>query len=75
MDCSPGGPSAHGISQARIPGVGGHLLRQGIFPPPGIEPTSPASPVLAGGLFATEPPGKLIWQLKMETKMGCLPVR
>ena len=24
----------------------------------GIEPTSPASPALAGGFFATEPPGK-----------------
>ena len=34
------------------------------FPPPGdlpdlgIESTSPASPVLAGGFFTTEPPGK-----------------
>ena len=34
------------------------------FPPPGdlpdlgIEPTSPASPVLAGGFFTAEPPGK-----------------
>ena len=30
------------------------------FPDPGIKPMSPASPALAGGLFATEPPGKLI---------------
>ena len=33
------------------------------FPPPGDLPnpgTEPASPVLAGGFFTTEPPGKLI---------------
>ena len=30
----------------------------GHFPDPGIEPTSPASPALAGGLFIVEPPGK-----------------
>jgi len=28
------------------------------LPDPGIEPTSPAAPVLAGGLLTTEPPGK-----------------
>ena len=33
------------------------------FPPgdlldPGIEPTSPESPALAGGFFASAPPGK-----------------
>ena len=28
------------------------------LPNPGIEPTSPASPALAGGFFTTEPPGK-----------------
>ena len=27
-------------------------------PDPGIEPASPAPPVLAGGFFITEPPGK-----------------
>ena len=30
----------------------------GDLPNPGIEPTSPTSPVLAGGFFTTEPPGK-----------------
>ena len=30
----------------------------GDLPNPGIEPTSPASPALAGGFFTTEPPGK-----------------
>ena len=31
----------------------------GDLPNPGIEPKSPASPILAGGFFTTEPPGKL----------------
>ena len=30
----------------------------GDLPNPGIEPMSPASPVLACGFFTTEPPGK-----------------
>ena len=30
----------------------------GDLPKPGIKPTSPASPVLAGRFFTTEPPGK-----------------
>ena len=32
----------------------------GDLPDPGIEPMSPASPALAGGLFTTEPPRKSI---------------
>ena len=28
------------------------------LPDPETEPTSPASPALAGGFFTTEPPGK-----------------
>ena len=31
-----------------------HFLLQGIFPNPGIEPSSPGSPVLAGRFFTTE---------------------
>ena len=31
----------------------------GDLPNPGMEPTSPASPPLAGGFFTTGPPGKL----------------
>ena len=42
MDCSPLGSSIHGISQARLLGVGGHLLLQGDLPDPGIKPMSPA---------------------------------
>ena len=32
----------------------------GELPNPGIEPTSPAAPALAGGFFTTEPAGKPI---------------
>ena len=34
----------------------------GDLPDPGIEPTSLASPALAGGFFTTEPPGKPAWR-------------
>ena len=33
----------------------------GHLPVPGIEPMSPVSPALTGGLFTTEPLGKLKW--------------
>ena len=32
----------------------------GDLPNPLVKPSSPASPVLAGGFFTTEPPGKLL---------------
>ena len=38
--------------------VGCHSLFQGIFPEPGIKPTSPLTLALAGGLFTIEPPRK-----------------
>ena len=41
----------------RNTGVGCHFLLQGIFP--GIKPTPPASPALAGGFFTTAPPVKI----------------
>ena len=55
-DCSPQDSSVHGILQAR-------LLEWVAFPPPkefpgsGIEPISPASPVLASKCLTPEPPG------------------
>ena len=36
------------------------FLPLGDLPVPGIEPTSPGSPALAGGFFTTEPPGRPI---------------
>ena len=53
MDCSPLGSSVHGILQARIlEWVAISSSRD--LPDPGIEPTSPASPELAGRFFTTE---------------------
>ena len=40
-------------SPGKKTGVGCHCLLQGIFMNPGIDPTSPASPVLAGGFLTT----------------------
>ena len=55
MDCNLPGFSAHGDSPGKSTGVGCHLLLQGIFPTPGIEPRSPT--LQADGL-PSEPPGK-----------------
>ena len=49
VDCSPPGPSLHGIFPAR---VGCHFLLQEIFPT-GIEP---GSPTLWAGALPCEPP-------------------
>ena len=35
----------------------------GSLPDPGIKPTSPVAPVLAGGFFTTEKPGKSPFKL------------
>ena len=57
MNYSLPGSSVHGILQARI-------LERLPFPPPGhlpkpgIKPTYPVSPALAGGFFIIEPPEK-----------------
>ena len=53
-DCSPLGSSVHGISQAGI-GMGRHFPLPWDIPDLGIEPASPASPALAGGVFMVEP--------------------
>ena len=41
MDCNPPGSSVHGISQARITGVGCNFLLQGIFLTQGLNPGLP----------------------------------
>ena len=57
VDCSPPVSSAHGIFQARIlEWVAISSSRD--LPNPGIELVSLVSPVLAGGFFTAEPPGK-----------------
>ena len=57
MDCSSLGSSVYGVLQARILEWVA-ISPSGDFLDPGIEPTSPASPALAGGFLTTEPPGK-----------------
>ena len=54
MDCRGSGSSAHGILQARYTEVGRHFCPQGDLPNPGMEPSSSASPALAGRFFTTE---------------------
>ena len=60
MDYSLPGSSVFGISQARILEWVAFSL-PGDLPHPGIKPTSPVSPVLAGRFFTTELPGKLCY--------------
>ena len=57
MDCSPPGFSVHGIIQEEY-WSGLPFPCPGGLPDPGVEPTSPASPALAGRFFTSEPPGK-----------------
>ena len=56
--CSLPASSVHGILQAKNTGMGCHFLIQGNLPSSGTEPTSPASPALAGKFFITKPAGK-----------------
>ena len=57
MDCSPPGSSVLGFFRQEY-WSGLPFPPPGDLPNPGIEPTSPTSPELAGGLFPTVPPGK-----------------
>ena len=70
MDCGPPAFSVHGISQARIVGWITISFSKGSSHP-GIKPLSP---VLAGGFFASEPPGKpkSNYTPKKKHRMMCL---
>ena len=60
-DGSPQGSSVHGILQARTAEGVAISSSKGIFPNlPGIEPTSPVSPALAGGFFPAESLRKVV---------------
>ena len=48
------------------PGVGCHVLLQGIFPTQGLNPCL-TSPELAGRFFTTEPSGKPLVYLRIES--------
>ena len=63
MDCSPPGSSVYGISQVRIQEWVAISYSRGSSQP-GLKPTSPLSPALAGGFFSPEPPGKPVyWEI------------
>ena len=62
MDCSPPDSSAHGISQARVlTGMGAIFPYSRDLSDPGIEPSSLASPVLAGGFFTISATWAALW--------------
>ena len=58
MDCSLPGSSVHEISLRQEYWSGLPFPSPGDLPNPGIQPMSLESPVLAGGFFTTESPGK-----------------
>ena len=58
MDCSPPGSFVHRILQARILEWVA-MPSPGDLPDPGIEPTSPVFPALAGRFLTVEPPGTI----------------
>ena len=53
LGLEPARPLCPWNSPGKNTGVGCHPLLQGNLPNPGIEPTSPASPTLAGEVFTT----------------------
>ena len=57
MDCSPQAPLSVGFFRQEY-WSGLPFPTPGDLPNPGMEPVSLATPALAGGFFATEPPGK-----------------
>ena len=67
------GSSVHGDFPSKNTGVGCHSLLQEIFPDPGINPVSLASPSLAGGFFTTESQefreGQTLYMYKNDTNI------
>ena len=58
LDCSSPGSSVLGILQARTLEWVAISSSREYLPDPGIKPTSPKAPTLAGRFFTTELPGK-----------------
>ena len=58
MDCSPPGPSVHGISQARILEWVVIFYSRGTFPNQGSNPHLSCVSCIGGGLFTTWTPGE-----------------
>ena len=63
LDCSPPGPSVHGIFQARIL-EWVTIPSPGDLPDPGIKPMSPMSPALEVDSFPTEPSEQIVFRDK-----------
>ena len=63
IDCSLPGSLVHGILQARL--LDWKFPPPGDLPEPGIKPTSPVSPALAGGFFTIAAPGKLMMSVRV----------
>ena len=61
MDCSPQGPSVHGIFRARVLEYSSGISPPGDLPDPGIKPRSLALQV---GSLPSEPPGKPLSALR-----------
>ena len=64
LDCSPPGPSVHGIFQARIL-EWVTIPSPGDLPDPGIKPMSPVSPALEVDSFPTEPSEHIVSRDKL----------
>ena len=64
LDCSPPGPSVHGIFQARIL-EWVTIPSPGDLPDPGIKPMSPVSPALEVDSFPTEPSEQIVFRDKL----------
>ena len=69
-DCSLSGCSVHGILQARILEWVAMPSSSESFDP-GMEPTSPTSPALAGGFFTTSP----TWDAQTHCTFTPIPLR
>ena len=73
MNCNLPGSFCRWNFQGKNTGMGCHFLSPGDLSNPGIEPTSPLSPPLAGRFFTTVPLGKSIvymMSIIMKTEKG-----
>ena len=69
MDCSPPDSSVHGISQARIHGVGCHFLLQGIFPTQELNPCLLHLLHWQADSLSLMPPSQYQWKFCRATKL------
>ena len=75
LDCSPLGSSVHEIFSGKNTGAGCHFLLQGDFSNPGIEPMSPASPVLQADSLPLSHQGSLIHHMTQQPHYWAYSIR